>query len=279
MVDDGSTDDTPRLIASYGDRLRYHRKQNEGIAATRTVGGQLARGELIAYLDDDDLMPPDRITRLWEALAAHPDAALAVGDWEVIDADSRRTGQRSRFRVQTAGDAPVRVDDGPRAVLWPELTPLPHTTLFRRADGERLGWFDPRFFHSCEDTDFFVRCAALGPVVYVPHVVSLYRKLDAGLSGGGPLHGYSRVLLLTKHLEPLLAGSGDPELVARLRFRIRRMLDRLARERVLGGGLPERVDSRQLDRARAMLGWKERLIHDWLTRLVLPVLRARRPAA
>ena len=55
-------------MASYGDRVRYYWQENQGIAAARTQGGRLAKGEFIAYQDDDDLMVSDRLEQLYEAL-------------------------------------------------------------------------------------------------------------------------------------------------------------------------------------------------------------------
>ena len=67
VVDDGSTDHTPELIESYGERVRYYWHENKGTSFTRTRGCQLAKGEFIAFQDDDDLMVPDLISNLYEA--------------------------------------------------------------------------------------------------------------------------------------------------------------------------------------------------------------------
>jgi len=80
VVDDGSTDGTPALMAGYGERVRYYWQENKGVSATRTTACQLARGEYIAFQDDDDLMPPDRIVALYDAIRQFPSAVFAVGD-------------------------------------------------------------------------------------------------------------------------------------------------------------------------------------------------------
>jgi len=209
VVDDGSTDNTPELMASYGQKIRYYWQENQGVAITRTNACRLAKGEFIAFQDDDDLMPPDRIVRLYEALCKYPSAVLAVGDWEEIDGEGELIGRRTRFNVHVDNEETVLIKDGYRAILWPELTPTPHTTLFRRIDGERIGWFDTRFFHACEDTDFFARCAQLGPIVYVPKIVSFYRRQQGSLSSNKILLLYSWFLLFEKHLLSIKAEEKD----------------------------------------------------------------------
>ena len=58
MVDDGSADETPAVIASYGDRVRFYRQENSGPGAARNLGIQNASGEYVAFLDSDDLWFP-----------------------------------------------------------------------------------------------------------------------------------------------------------------------------------------------------------------------------
>ncbi|HEX8101726.1 MAG TPA: glycosyltransferase [Solirubrobacteraceae bacterium] len=85
VVDDGSTDDTPAVLAGYGDRIHAIRRPNGGLNAATSTGIDAATGELITFLDADDTWPRDRVRKLAAALAAHPEAALAWGDMEVVD--------------------------------------------------------------------------------------------------------------------------------------------------------------------------------------------------
>jgi len=274
VIDDGSTDGTRELMAGYGDRVRYHPQPNQGIAVARTAGGRQARGELIAYQDDDDLMPPDRIVRLHEALCRYPAAVMAVGDWSVIDGAGNEIGLRSRCDIRAEGEQPVLVEDAYSAVLWSRITPVPHTTLFKRETGDRVGWFDTRFFHACEDTDFFARCARLGPLVYVPHVVSLYRREQGSLSATGVLLHYSRFLLLEKHLREL--GREDDALRARLRVRLHQTLRQLAADDIRGVEFPPSVSREKLAAATALLGTRRRLKFAWQRGVEFPARRIAR---
>lgn len=62
IIDDGSTDDTARLMAALGERVIHARQENQGPAAARNHGLQISRGEVIAFLDSDDLWPPGKLS-------------------------------------------------------------------------------------------------------------------------------------------------------------------------------------------------------------------------
>jgi len=63
VADDGSTDATAALVASYGDRVRYVWQPNTGPAAARNLGLSVVQGELVAFLDQDDLWHPEKLER------------------------------------------------------------------------------------------------------------------------------------------------------------------------------------------------------------------------
>lgn len=63
VVDDGSGDDSEAVVRRYGDRVRWIRQQRQGVSAARNRGVQESRGELIAFLDADDLWYPDKLAR------------------------------------------------------------------------------------------------------------------------------------------------------------------------------------------------------------------------
>jgi glycosyltransferase involved in cell wall biosynthesis len=86
VVDDGSTDATPEVLARYGDRIRVLRQRNGGLVAAVDAGLAIAEGEYIALLDADDEWPSDRLVRHTAALDANPALGLVQSDMEVIDA-------------------------------------------------------------------------------------------------------------------------------------------------------------------------------------------------
>src|SRR5947199_8414115 len=61
VVDDGSTDETPEVLSSYGDRIRVIRQQNQGVAVARNAGIAAAGGDYLAFLDSDDIWYPRKL--------------------------------------------------------------------------------------------------------------------------------------------------------------------------------------------------------------------------
>jgi glycosyltransferase involved in cell wall biosynthesis len=86
VIDDGSSDETPSLLASYGERIKAFRQENGGLVSAVNRGLGEAGGEYLALLDADDEWPPDRVRRQVEFLQEHPAVGLLHGDMEVIDA-------------------------------------------------------------------------------------------------------------------------------------------------------------------------------------------------
>lgn len=80
VVDDGSTDDTPARLAGFKDRIRYLRQMNQGIAGSRNTGIRQAKGELVAFLDGDDLWEPEKLAIQVDAARTHPNSGLIVVD-------------------------------------------------------------------------------------------------------------------------------------------------------------------------------------------------------
>src|SRR4051812_41650748 len=89
VVDDGSTDDTPRLLANYqkklGNRLISLRQRNRGCSAARNQGIELARGRYIAFLDSDDEFLPQKLSRQLDLFTACPDRSFVYSDYSFVD--------------------------------------------------------------------------------------------------------------------------------------------------------------------------------------------------
>ena len=219
VVDDGSEDGTGAMIRDqFGDRVRYFWQENQGVTAARNRAAAEARGELIAFQDDDDLMPPGRITTLLAALREFPQAAFATGDLAYIDNEGNLLGRRWMSGPMDLREPARLLPDGQAAILWPLVPAVPHTTLFRREDGERVGWFDSEFRHAAEDADFLARLGEGKPIAYVREIVSHYRLGHSALTGNLVRTEAARIQLWLKHLSRI--GTRKPELRDRLHQRL-----------------------------------------------------------
>ena len=98
VVDDGSTDDTAERVGRRRDpRLRYVRREHAGVSSARNAGIAAATGDLVSFLDSDDLWKPEKIETEVAALARHPEAGGVFSDLEkregatVVPSFMRRT--------------------------------------------------------------------------------------------------------------------------------------------------------------------------------------------
>ncbi|MEQ1438040.1 glycosyltransferase [Fontimonas sp. SYSU GA230001] len=159
VVDDGSTDDTPRLLAAITDpRLRVVRQHNRGAAAARNAGIALATAEWLAFQDSDDEWLPDKLAlQLDAARAAGGDVGLVLAGYR-----SAHPGMARDIRPRSAlhrGDPLPDLLDG-----WPIITP---TWLVRRALVQTLGGFDESL--TCfEDWDLVFRLADCTRIAAIP---------------------------------------------------------------------------------------------------------------
>lgn len=272
VIDDGSDDGTDKMISGYGDRVRYCWQEPQGIAVARTKASRLAQGEYIAYQDDDDLMPAHRITHLYNALKQYPEAIFATGDYALIDPQGNLTGHRwlSGDLKETA--PPRLIEDGHAAVLWPRVPAVPHTTLFRKEYGEKVGWFDHEFKYACSDADFLARLGLMGPIVYLREVVSYYRRGHSAIWNDDLRANYSRLQLWDKHLG-LIRGNGK-DLRNRLRKRIYMALRRISSCKGRGVVFSDPEYDEFFRRGLAHLRLHDRIFYQLYASLGLPVKKS-----
>ncbi|MHC4549495.1 MAG: glycosyltransferase [Planctomycetota bacterium] len=167
VVDDGPADDAAAaVVAELGDpRLRLIRlDQSQGPAGARNAAIREAKGELLAILDDDDVMLPGRLRVAVERFDARPDLVLVASAFRAIDADGNELAT-----VRPPTDEPRL-----RAIL-PHHNPICHSTCSVRADAMReIGGYREALRYS-HDYDMILRIAEKGAVAVVPEPLGLYR--------------------------------------------------------------------------------------------------------
>ncbi|RWM42387.1 glycosyltransferase [Mesorhizobium sp.] len=166
VVDDGSTDDTSDIVASFGARVKLHRQANAGQSAAMTTGWAMSTGEVLGYVSADDRLRPAAIRRCVEELMAHPEVVLVYPDFHIID-------ERSVLR------STLRPPDYSRRALYAKLHCLPGPgALFRRPAYEKAGsWRSD--LRQIPDLDFFLRMGLEGSFYHLPEVLAEFRMHSA----------------------------------------------------------------------------------------------------
>lgn len=169
VVDNDSTDATPEEIPQrYRERVAFHRQPNRFDGGGRNTGFDMANGELVQFLDADDFLAPDKVSRQVEVFEADPDADIVYGDFRVfglpgVDLQQGDTRDFDDFLLELVSP------EGNGAGL------LVHSALFRRRALERVGRWDETIPTS--DQDYWLRAAAAGcKFKHSPGALAFYRR-------------------------------------------------------------------------------------------------------
>jgi len=146
LVDDGSQDETGRLVAGHPTPIRYVYQPNQGVSEARNHALRLAQGAFLAFLDSDDLWEPTFLERTVGRLRAHPDEAMVYTDFVSVDA----VGQPLRgHRKKPSGGQVTRP-------LFVSVFIHTSAVVARREVIIEAGGFNPKLSHN-EDYDLWLR--------------------------------------------------------------------------------------------------------------------------
>ena len=195
VVDDGSTDETARVAAARGSRVRYIYQSNQGVAAARNRGLDACRGDLVGFLDADDTWMPDKVKKQLEALTAAPQARMCYTARLVTDHDLK----------------PLSIELSPRKasaledlLLLGNVVGSPSSPLMERRLLLEVGGFDPTCSH-CADWELWIRLARKTEFLYLPEPLVTYRQHEGNMS--------RQIATLERESHDLLdAAFNDPEL-------------------------------------------------------------------
>lgn len=164
VLDDGSTDETPQILAEYSDRVAVERHTNRGQTPTINKGWERAQGHILTWLNSDDTLLPGAVTKAVNYLQEHPDVAIVFGDTlftrsggEPIERSKSRTGFDYR-----------------EFVLQCENPIAQPSAFIRREVIEDIGLLDPSYYYFM-DWDFWLRAGIRHKIAYSPELFSTYR--------------------------------------------------------------------------------------------------------
>jgi glycosyltransferase involved in cell wall biosynthesis len=216
VVDDGSTDETPDVVAPYLDRIRYVRQERRGKAAARNAAVELARGELIAFCDSDDSWYPDRLERQLAALELQPHAGMVHGHVDVVDSAGRPLPDRTSGMRELFGAA--HRTSATYASYAFDCRCMSSTILVPRRVFDAVGLYDCEL--PIEDYDFYLRLVLDFDVLFLEGpALAKYRVHDEKTTAWEL--GTGQIQTAEKHLALLAARDDIPDArVARRNFHL-----------------------------------------------------------
>lgn len=175
IVDDGSSDATAAVAQSFGDKIKFIQHETaQGSAGARNAALHAARGELIAFLDADDIAHPERLALQTAQLVKRPDAALSFCGMEYIDHQEHKIGDvistGSHDESGFLGRMMVRNRIGSTSVV-----------MARRQQLMAAGGFDEGLTHN-EEYELWLKLASRAPVLAIDRPLIQYRLHPGNIS-------------------------------------------------------------------------------------------------
>jgi glycosyltransferase involved in cell wall biosynthesis len=186
IIDDGSVDDTPKIAAEWGLRVRYRRFDHQGVAHARNQGLRLVETDHIAFLDSDDIWIPEKLELQMAALAREAKPAMIFGYVEQFVSGDLTSEEAASLKVNSTPIPGV----------------FPSAVLMRLRDCERVGWFDEKL-PTGEFIEWSARANDLGIKTVTISDIVCRRRIHRSNSGrgGAAAHGGGYVRMLKQVLD------------------------------------------------------------------------------
>jgi len=176
VIDDGSTDATPRVLENFGERIEVIRQDNLGLSAARNAGIQAARGELIAFLDADDVWCDNKLAKQVAILRDNPEVAMVHSRTVSWDAAN---GRENDFVKAPSKD----YRDDCFSKLYESNAICVSSVMVRTSCLQQIGGFDERIVRpTTQDYDLWLRIAFQHRLEFIDDKGVLYRRHSSNAS-------------------------------------------------------------------------------------------------
>jgi len=180
VVDDGSTDDTPIILSSFGDAIKVvTHKSNCGLPTARNSGIKMASGQLVGFLDSDDIWLPSMVERQEQEFLESPELGLCFTSLIDCDEQLENRGVPRPYRTRKC----EWVFDE----LYLTAFPIPPSTTFvRRSVFDVVGMFDESMLMK-QDYECWLRISMKYPISCIGEALCLRRWQPGSLTFSKPL--------------------------------------------------------------------------------------------
>jgi len=159
VVDDGSTDGSAEVAKGFHDNIRYVFQPNSGSPAARNTGLRMANGNVISFIDADDLWSNNKLSLQLKHLDNNSSAEIVLGHLQFL---LYRITDSNKHGWEVSSDPQITLNLG--------------SGVFRKSVFDKVGLFDETL-HYCDDWDWFMRAKELGVSMLIhKEVTLLYRR-------------------------------------------------------------------------------------------------------
>ncbi|HEY4181757.1 MAG TPA: glycosyltransferase family 2 protein [Kofleriaceae bacterium] len=178
VLDGGSTDGTLEILESYGNVLRWSSAKDKGQVDAINKGLKAATGDVVGWLNSDDVLLPGALAKVAKAFRANPEAEWVHGRCQIIDADDNEV----RRWISVYKDYRCRRHTFENFLTEDYVSQM--TTFWKRSLHDDIGYLDDSFRFAF-DHDFFLRIARRGDPVYLTDDIACFRWYETSKSGEG----------------------------------------------------------------------------------------------
>lgn len=236
VMDGGSSDGTLSVLREYGDRVRWISAPDDGQADAIARGFERAEGEILGWLNADDVLKHGAVRAIVEAFQARPSAALIYGHADFIDADGRTIGPCTV----------VEPYDRQRLIHYGDYIVQP-AAFFSREAYTQIGGLD-RSLNWAMDWDLWIRLALQYEVFHIDDELASYRWLGSNKTAEG---GFARL----REVEAVAARYGCRGLPAYFRLEMARLLAAQVRLQLQRGRIAPALGNVQRACAEVLTSW------------------------
>lgn len=185
VIDDGATDLSLEIISNYNANIQIFSQKNQGPAAARNTGIKKSKGELITFLDADDIWENNKLERHIQLFDQHPEAGIIQGLVQQIAEKKEMTRNKVDFTILSAPYNFVNLG----------------AATYRKSTFEKVGYFDESM-RFAEDVDWFHRAREENIVKIINSEVALYYRIhQENMTNGKSIHELGYIDVYKKRLD------------------------------------------------------------------------------